>query len=288
MKLGYPCINWSLPYRANRTFRLTSYTPERFRETVRQNLEGLQKLFEWNVQKGFLYFRIGSEIIPFASHPICQINWQREFAQELRVLGQYIEINNLRIAMHPDQFVLINSPKGRIVQNSIAELKYHADLLEAMNLDQTAKLQIHVGGVYGDKGESMKRFVKEYHKLPEKIKKRLVIENDDRLYCLQDCLEINKQTGIPILFDIFHHGIFNQGETLKEALSAAIKTWKTQDGILLVDYSSQELNARKGKHAQTIDLEDFKKVMRETAGFDFDLMLEIKDKEKSALKIAAM
>lgn len=288
MKLGYPCINWSLPYRANRTFRLASYTPDLFREKVRQNLAGLQKILEWNVEKGFLYFRIGSEIIPFASHSICQVDWPQEFEAELHQLGEFIKKNGIRIAMHPDQFVLLNSPKIDVVGNSIAELSYHADFLDALDLDRTAKLQIHVGGLYGDKSGSIERFVRGYKNLPTKIKKRLVIENDDRLYSLQDCLTINKLTGIPVLFDFFHHGLLNRGETIVEGLKLASMTWKAEDGVILTDYSSQEPGARRGKHAETVDLQDFSRLMKQVKDYDFDLMLEIKDKEKSALKIAAM
>jgi UV DNA damage endonuclease len=288
MKLGYPCINRSLPFRANRTFRLASYTPDLFRDKVKQNLAGLQKILEWNVTKGLLYFRIGSEIIPFASHPICRVDWQKELATELTSLGELIRINKIRIAMHPDQFVLLNSPRIEVVNNSVAELNYHAEFLDAMNLDQTAKLQIHVGGVYGDKENSIGRFVEEYRKLPSKIKTRLVIENDDRLYSLKDCLTIHQKTGVPVLFDVFHHRLLNQGETETEAIKLASTTWKEVDGLLLVDYSSQEPGGRKGKHAKTVDLNDFSKFMRQVKDLDFDLMLEIKDKEKSALKIASM
>jgi len=186
--------------------------------------------------------------------------------------------------MHPDQFTLINSPKDDVVERSIRELEFHADVLDALELDNKAKIQIHVGGLYNDRANSIKRFVENYEKLPAKVKSRLLIENDDRLFPLSDCLLIHGETGIPVLFDVFHHSILNNGESVREAIFAASKTWNNTDGILMTDYSSQEPDTRPGKHAETIDISDFKIYIRETGGIDFDIMLEIKDKEISAVK----
>ena len=108
--------------------------------------------------------------------------------------------------------------------------------------------------------------------------------NDDRLYSLKDCLSVHQKTGIPILFDVFHHQCLNKGETLRQGLELAASTWKKADGIPMVDYSSQQRGQRPGSHAKSIDLQLFQKFLYETKGLDFDLMLEIKDKEESALK----
>jgi UV DNA damage endonuclease len=187
--------------------------------------------------------------------------------------------------MHPDQFVLINSPKDTIFQSSIEELSYHCDVLDAMNLDASHKVQIHIGGVYGDKDQAIQRFIIRFNMLPEKIKKRLVIENDDRLFSVDDCMRIYSKTDIPILFDNFHHTLNNKGETTKEAARMCFLTWqKEKDGIPMVDYSSQDTSEgkRKGKHCEFIDIVDFKNFLGEIRGLDCDIMLEIKNKERSA------
>jgi UV DNA damage endonuclease len=112
----------------------------------------------------------------------------------------------------------------------------------------------------------------------------LVIENDDRLFSLKDCLSVHKKTAVPIVFDVFHHQCLNEGETVKIGLERAGQTWRKSDGVPMVDYSSQQLGHRVGTHAQSIDLELFQKFLNQSNGLDFDIMLEIKDKEKSALK----
>lgn len=200
------------------------------------------------------------------------------------MLGEFIRRHGMRIAMHPDQFTLINSPDKNVIRRSVAELFYHARLLDMLGLDDTARIQIHVGGVYGEKEKSLNRFIKRYASLDVGIKRRLSIENDEKNYSLSDCLHIHQVTGIPVIFDVFHHSIFNQGEGLNESLRQAESTWGKEVGRLIVDYSSQEEGKRPGAHASSISLPGFKNFLRESFPFDFDLMLEIKDKEKSALK----
>ncbi len=83
---------------------------------------------------------------------------------------------------------------------------------------------------------------------------------------------------------MFHHEINNSGETITEAFELFTKTWKQNDGLPMVDYSSQQSGKRQGKHAETLDLGQFRNFLESTKPYDYDLMLEIKDKEQSALK----
>jgi UV DNA damage endonuclease len=156
--------------------------------------------------------------------------------------------------------------------------------LDLLQLDYTAKIQLHVGGVYNDKKASIQRFIRNYESLPEHITKRLVIENDHQRYHLQDCLHLSNQLSIPVLFDYFHHKICHTKENLNQILPEYIHTWSKQDGIPICDYSSQNPNGPKGSHAHSIDLVDFYQFFQLIKEYDIDIMLEIKDKEQSALK----
>jgi len=289
MKIGYPCLNWTIGCKAARTFRLKSYSEERLIDAVANNLDCLQKILAFNVEHDLLFFRITSDLVPFASHRINQFDWQGYFAPRFRVIGRFIKAQNIRISMHPDQFTLINSIDSAVFERSVQELRYHTAVLDLLGLDTTAKIQLHVGGAYGDKPASMQRFVTRYGELEDTIRRRLVIENDDRLYTLDDCLRIYEETDIPVLFDVYHHEVNSSGASLREAVSLVTGTWKQQDGVPMVDYSSQEPGSqRRGKHAETIDLDHFQRFIEETEGFEFDLMLEIKDKETSALQAVAV
>jgi UV DNA damage endonuclease len=146
MKIGYPCINRTIGCTASSTFRLKSYTESRVRQTVKNNLECLSRILQFNLEHKLLFLRISSDLVPFASHPINQFNWQTHFQQEFEDIGKFITKNSIRISMHPNQFTLINSINDEIFARSKKELKYHAEILDLMKLDTSAKIQIHVGG----------------------------------------------------------------------------------------------------------------------------------------------
>src|SRR6188508_879244 len=104
MRIGYPCINLSVKNPNSSTFRLKSYTETRFKETVSNNLDHLLSLLKFNKINSIYFFRISSDIIPFASHPVCEIDWRDSFKIKLREIGDFITQNNMRVSMHPDQF----------------------------------------------------------------------------------------------------------------------------------------------------------------------------------------
>jgi UV DNA damage endonuclease len=284
MRLGYPCINLSLPCRSSKTFRLASYSAVRFRSTVAANLQCLSEILSLNASSDLLFFRITSDIIPFASHPVNTVPWQEEFKKEFQHIGSFIKKNRMRVSMHPDQFVVLNAKDEEIVKRSVAELVYHADVLDLLGTCRDAKIQIHLGGVYGDKAASISRFIERAQALPRRVLKRLVIENDERLYSLRDCLAVHKKTGLPVVLDVFHHSCNHNGESMREAILLAHKTWRRHDGPPIMDYSTQQKGRRLGTHTQTIDLRHFRTLLNHLLDLDADIMLEIKDKEKSALK----
>ncbi|MCS6903417.1 MAG: UV DNA damage repair endonuclease UvsE [Candidatus Bipolaricaulota bacterium] len=284
MRIGYPCINLSLDCRPSRTFRLSNLSWGRLRETVAGNLACLERILHWNAERRLLFFRITSDLVPLASHPANRFPWDEFFAPDFARLGKFIRGSGMRISMHPGQYTLLNSPRSEVVTAACADLAYHARVLELMGLDATAKIQIHIGGLYGDKQAALERFVRAVEGLEPRVRARLVVENDERLFNLKDCLWVNRRTGLPILLDVFHHEIYSDGRTLPEALVAAAKTWQVKDGLPMIDYSSPLPGGRLGSHAHKLDELHFRRFLKEIDKYDFDVMLEVKDKERSALR----
>ena len=282
MKIGYPCSNLSLQTKCASTFRLAGYSEERLFETVGSNLDGLEEILRFNVEHGLLFFRLSSGLVPFGGHKINVADWRGHFKKRFETIGNYLREHSFRISMHPGQYVLLNSPRPEVAEAGVADLAYHADLLDLLGLDRTAKLQIHVGGTYGDKAAAMERFEEGYRKLPEAIGRRLCVENDERQYGLEDCLELNRRCGVPVIFDSFHHSLYG-GASLPEAVRAAAATWKGEDGILMLDYSTQDGLKQAGAHTDRLEEGPFRQFLAETGGLDFDLMLEIKNKEGAAI-----
>jgi UV DNA damage endonuclease len=282
MKIGYPCINLTLNCSSSRSFRLKNYSEEKLIDTIGNNLDCLERILKFNYDNNILFFRISSDLIPFASHPIMKFDWQNYFKNRFEKIGNFIKATHMRITMHPGQYTVLNSRKSNVLNNSIKELKYHANVLDLLKLDSSAKVISHIGGVYENKQESLKRFIDNYQRLDDSIKNHYVIENDDKSYDLNDCLLVHEYTGIPVILDIYHHTCKNSGESLFEAIKKAITTWKRKDGLPILHYSSENPTKGKCRHTDEIDIKHFKEFIEMIKEYDLDIMLEIKDKEKSA------
>lgn len=287
-RIGYACINTSINATTNKTCRLINCTDERLRELITSNLAGLLEILKWNKANNIFLFRISSEIIPFASHKVNKIDWKNEFKKELSEIGKYIKNNNMRVSMHPGQFVNINSPNSEVVKNSIKELSWHAKFLDAMGLDSSHRLIFHTGGVYDDKEAAIKRFINEYNNLPDIIKNRLSLENDDKSYSVWDVLSISDEISVPVVFDNLHHKIKNSGIAedydIENILKFCFKTWSDKTGIPKIHYSTQKKDARAGMHADSINMDEFTEFYNKYEALDFDIMFESKNKEKSVIE----
>ncbi len=280
MKIGYACVNTSIGCTSSKTFRLKNYSEKRFVQTVKKNLKCLKKILRYNNEHEIMFYRISSKIIPFASHPVCKFGWTNYFKKELKNIGEYIKKKGMRVSMHPDPFIVLNSKHERVVRRSVSELIYHAELFNSLGLDEYNKIVIHVGGVYNNKEKSTKRFIKNYEELPEKVRKYLVVENDEKSYTVKDCLNLN----IPVIVDNLHHELNNNDESLTEVVQKASNTWKKSDGPNILHYSEQRENSKKGRHSKTISIKKFRKFYETIRKIGCDVMIESKDKEQSALK----
>lgn len=281
VRIGYACVNTVIGCSSSRTFRLRNYSKERLIRTVKRNLSCLKRILEWNEDKGVNFFRVSSQLVPFASHPICKFDWQSYFKADFKELGSYAKEQGMRLTMHPDQYVVINSNKKDVVERSIKELVYHCSVLDLMGLDLTNKIIIHAGGVYGAKEQAINRFKKVHSTLSTNLKNRLVVENDEKSYSVSDCLKL----GLPVVVDNLHHKLNNNGEPLVRVVEQAGKTWGEEDGPLIIHYSEQRAGSNKGAHSKTINVGRFNDFLEKIKVFDCNVMLEVKDKEQSVLKI---
>lgn len=286
MKIGYACLTAGVNSLGSyRTCSVKTYNETLITKIIANNLDVLQKTLEYNVSNHILMFRISSDIIPLASHPINTFDWKTHFKNKLTEVGNYIRKHQIRVSMHPGQYTVLNSPNSDVVLRAIEDLNYHADFLDMLGVDQSHKLILHIGGGYNDKELAMERFAKNYHTLDEKIKRRLVIENDDRIYTICDALKLSKQLSIPVVFDNLHHYTNNCEElTDSEAIKLASLTWNIEDGTQKIHYSQQDLDKRAGAHSQFIAIEPFTAFKGKLTDIDVDIMLEVKDKNLSAIK----
>jgi UV DNA damage endonuclease len=286
IRIGYACINTKL-LSPNRTCRLKNATPEKIFELASANVAALQRILEWNVAHDIELFRISSDVIPFGSHRINKVPWRATLRSELEAIGRLVRAKGLRVSMHPGQFTVLNSPRPEVVAGSVDELEYHAAFLDALAIDDTHKIVIHLGGVYDDKPRSLKRFMDNYASLHHRIRARLVIENDERCYTVADALGVAKAVGSPVVFDVFHHRWNASFDTssVREIIERSSATWRKRDGKPKIHYSNQWPGLPPGTHSRSISVKKFHAFYEQIKNLDLDVMLEVKDKERSVLKL---
>lgn len=287
MSIGYACLTKGVPEANYKTCRKSNATNENLISLIEHNLNVLERMIDYNHQEGIRLFRISSDIIPFGSDFVVNdLDWTKLFEASFTQIGEKIKRYGIRVSMHPGQYTVLNSPRKEVVDRAIDDLTYHTLFLNALGVDAESKLILHVGGVYGDKSSAMDRFAVVYEQLDNRIKERLIIENDDRSYTIEDVLSLSRRTGAPVVYDNLHHRLNNDGELYSDAywINKAKKTWHKKDGRPKVHYSQQQLNGREGAHSQFIRIDEFMAFYEEVKPCDVDIMLEVKDKNLSAVK----
>ncbi|MBW9156433.1 UV DNA damage repair endonuclease UvsE [Clostridium tagluense] len=285
MKIGYACIPLTIDARTNRRLTLKNFSEKMLLEVLEQNLIDLRQILENNEKYNIKLFRISSDIVPLGSHSINEIPWHKYFQNELNEIGEYIKKCGMRVSMHPGQYTVLNAEKEDIVEKAIKDLEYHARFLDALGVDGENKIILHIGGGYGDKVSAMNRFIENFKRLSLSVKNRLVIENDDRTFNINDLLFVSAEINIPVIFDNLHHECNHEMEIpIKEIMNRVAKTWKEEDGNPKVHYSQQDLRKHVGAHSNTIIIKDFLEYYEEVKEFNIDIMLEVKDKDVSAIK----
>ncbi|KAI8581185.1 hypothetical protein K450DRAFT_233504 [Umbelopsis ramanniana AG] len=285
-RLGYACLNTILrtqkpPVFCSRTCRLDTLKQkglEYAKELALQNISDLKTLIEWNEANHIKFMRISSDVFPLASHD--KVGYSIDFAsKELAEIGKLREKYDHRLTMHPGQYNQLASPNKDVVRRTIVDLQHHANMLNLMKLPPDSIMIIHMGGTYGDKEAALQRFRENYKTLPQDIKDRLVLENDEICYSVADLLPICQELSIPLVLDWHHHSINTGGiENLVDLLPAINETW-TRKGLRPKQHYSE---SRKGavtpmeRRAHSDRVKTLPPCEPDT-----DLMIEAKDKEQA-------
>ncbi len=194
--------------------------------------------------------------------------------------GIIVKKNNFRISAHPDHFTLLNSPREEVFEASIKDLEYHHNIFESMGLDKRAKLVLHIGGRYKSKEVSVQRFMEKFSSLPEHLKERIILENDDKTYNTMDVLEICKKVNVPMVLDIHHHWCNNKGDIIT-LLEPIFNTWNKEGLPPKIHLSSPKNEKNYRSHADNIKTEFFIEFLNKAKEInrDFDVMIEAKNKD---------
>lgn len=259
---------------------------ERLLALIQYNLNSLDHVIEYNRENHINLFRISSDLIAFGSSPANRLPWWDIFDSTFQSIGKKIKDAHMRVSMHPGQYTVLNSNRNEVVQKAIDDLHYHAKVLDCLGLSKEHKIVLHIGGIYNNKKEAMERFVANYGELDKTIKQRLVIENDDKCYTIGEVLDIGIRLKIPVVYDNLHNKI-NPVDKEKDDydwIDQCKETWGQGDGQQKIHYAQQALGKNPGAHSDTIDIHEFIGFYSRLSCKDIDIMLEVKDKNLSAIK----
>lgn len=292
--LGYACINMTLgkeKITTNRSMIKKTFLTKGVSyasELAYKNVVDLEKILKWNVNNNIYFFRVSSDIFPWASEydleTLPQIHLIRIVLQRI---GKFVQENNVRITCHPGPFNVLGSPNDDVVRRTIIDLELHGKIFDLMGLSKTPfnKINIHCNGAYGDKIETMKRFCRKFDMLSDSVKSRLTVENDDKasMYSVKDLMQIHNTIGIPIVFDYHHHKFCTGDLSEEDALRLATSTWGTVTPV--VHYSESKALHENDSKIKPQAHSDYIETLPNTYGLDVDIMLETKQKELALLKV---
>ncbi len=224
-----------------------------------ENLLSLKKSLEYCYAHSIGCFRINSQFFPACSHPdwaytIDDLPGSTKIFALLKECDALRNQTGIRLTMHPDQFIVLNSSKKEVVERAIAELNYHAYLADFLAIDV---INIHGGGVYGDKKQALSRFKTHYGLLSEGVKKRLTVENDDKSYTPADLLPLCFDLSIPLVYDVHHHRCLKDHLSVEEATEQAVKTWNREPLFHLSSPLEGWEGSRTERHHDFIASDDF-------------------------------
>ena len=246
MYLGYPVISLSLLDKDVRPFRDLVGNPDEVSAILQQNLRDLKSVLEWNESVGVKFYRLSNTL---AHRNIEALPEAEKILEMISEIGNYARANGHRLSFHCSHYAVLCSPKSHVRAGARAEIEAQSKFFDLLGYEATHwnKINIHIGGAYGNKADSLEKWIASWEKLSESAKKRLVVENDDRasLYSVQDLYEgLHQKIGVPITFDSFHHNFCNSGESKAEAAEIAASTWKGVDPCFHFA-SSRNLNEQK-------------------------------------------
>ncbi len=292
VRLGYVALSKALDdVTTSSTITYTNYINKNYNtskllEITKNNLDSLYEIIKYNVKNNFHFYRLTSKLVPLATHDKVDFDYITPFLDKYKKIGKLINDNNIRVDTHPDQYAVLNSMDRKIVKNTVEILEYHYKIMDALGIKDKLII-LHVGSSACGKKASITRFINNFNKLPDHIKKCIAVENDDKVYNIKDVLELCHKINVPMVLDYHHFICNNEKEDINDYLKEIIDTW---DGKLpKMHFSSPKSKLKKEfrSHSDYINKECFIKFINilKKQDKDIDIMLEAKAKDDAVSRL---
>ena len=289
LTLGFACICTDLGSQGNTktlTVKQASKMDEKTRRaTIKdkmvENLDNILSILYYCKAHKIGLYRVSSKTVVLNGHELNNFAWwaDKDVLTLCEKIRTYAKDNNIRLTTHPDQFNVINAKDEKIFENTCKTLTSEAYLCYLLGIETMC---IHVGGVYGDKEASKRRFINNFYLLPPSVQDILCIENDDKSYNVEDALEICEAIGRPVIVDYHHDRILPSIRPLGEYIERVKATWRGQRPKCHLSTGKDHEKHR--THAHLVTMDDFRNCLEVTRG-EFDIMLECNGKERGIREI---
>ena len=282
VRLGYVAISNCLNCTSSSLYTYTEFLKnndyEKLDLVIRSNLEALENIIDYNIKNDIHFYRMSSKIIPLATKEDVVFDYIDKYNDYYKRIGKKINDNNMRVDFHPDQFTVLNSVKSEVIATSIKNLEYHYKLLNALDIEDKV-LVIHVGSSVFGKDNSLKRFINVFDKLPKYLKECIAIENDDKIFNVEDVLYLSSVLGVRVVFD-YHHFICNSSGVNYEKI---FSKWD----IPKIHFSSPKSKKEFRSHSDYINSDDFINFIEQIKIYnnDLDIMIEAKGKDDALFRL---
>ena len=203
-------------------FKAGKYTNDQITGTYVNNVKKLAEMIPFIHRQGVKLFRVSSALFPLGDKVERELWDNDEVKKHLKLAGDFIINNGMRVSTHPGQFCVLSSDSDDVIANARADLDIHAWIFDMMGLPETPYYAINI---HGGKSNRIGKLIDQINKLPDNIRKRLTLENDESAYSVLQLLEAHRETGLPITFDSHHHTFNTDDLMMEEAYEAACATW---------------------------------------------------------------
>ena len=264
---------------------------ERLLSRCTMNAEDLIRMIEWNHQHGIRVLRISSDIFPHFTTPDVP-RYDLDFVQPLLTkAGVLARRYGQRLTFHPGQYNVVGTPFPDKLANTAKGLDYHAEVLDRIGCPVDSVMVVHGGGIYDDKPQTIQRWIQQYQGLPDRVKRRLVLENCEKCFHIEDCLYVSREVNIPVVFDTHHYDCYKKlhpEQTFRppqDYISEILGTW-TRRGIKPKFHVSEQGSGRTGHHSKYIqEIPQYLMEIPERYGISIDIMIEAKMQEQAIISL---
>jgi UV DNA damage endonuclease len=230
-------------------------------------------------------FRVNSQVLPLATHPITGYTLERldpsgAIAGAFEWAGALAGAYDIRLSLHPDQFVVLNSEREAVVASAVQELEHQAMIAELIGADVIC---LHGGGAAGGLGQAAERLERGLELLSPRVRERLAFENDDRCFTPRSLLPLCRRSGVPLVYDVHHHRCLPDQLSVEDATELAAETWQGREQYCHLSSPKGGWEAANTRaHADYIDPNDFPDVW---VGRRMTVDVEAKAKERAVVAI---